>query len=230
MPTSAGLVWVGRREGAAPEGPGAGDSGGGVMPTPASAPGGAPAAAAVGAPDFRAVEARVRELNALAGDGKARVVVDPSGASVLRQPDCLRVVFYANGIFVRRGPFRGYSDPGVGAFMGDILDGCVRARVWVCVRERAHGHTMFGVPRMLCLYCLRLIDCLSLRYFPWELKEEYPDGVVIEAVDKTAETFEASARARRAGFCWGRPAARRACVRTCVRARERMAPARRAGV
>ena len=103
-----GLVWVGSQADA-PDGAAAGGriGGGDVQP---------------GGRDNAAVVGRLRELNALAGDGKKRVS-NVGGASKLVDGERLKVALFGNGFMLRRGPFRTYDLESSQAFFKDVLDG-----------------------------------------------------------------------------------------------------------
>ncbi len=125
-----GLVWVGSQQQQAPPSGGVPLGGGEGAPPPGVQPGGADNAAVVG---------RLRELNALAGDGKKRVS-NVGGAAKLVDGERLKIALYGNGFMLRRGPFRTYDLESSQAFFKDVLDG----------------------------------------YFPFELKESFPDGVAFD--------------------------------------------------
>ncbi|KAJ3327038.1 UBX domain-containing protein 11, partial [Kappamyces sp. JEL0680] len=74
--------------------------------------------------DMSLVSRQIHELNIEAGDGQSTVVVDESGASVLKARERLPLVIYQNGILVKGGPFRSFRlDPTSLAFVRDIQDG-----------------------------------------------------------------------------------------------------------
>jgi hypothetical protein len=101
--------------------------------------------------DAALVLARLRELNALAGEGAAKVVRQGREAQ-LRVPDPLPLTLFRDGFMLRRGPFRTYADASSQAFFRDVLDG----------------------------------------FFPSELRDEFPEGVVFDVRDRTAKAEAAA--------------------------------------
>ena len=64
--------------------------------------------------------------------------------------ETVKVVYYKNGLLVKRGPFRSADSKSYKTFVDDILDG----------------------------------------YFPSEYKDEYPDGVIFDLLDKHWYEYE----------------------------------------
>ncbi|EQC28028.1 hypothetical protein SDRG_14124 [Saprolegnia diclina VS20] len=93
--------------------------------------------------------AQVERLNAAAS---SLIVVKAPGESQvhhLTERESLRMVIYRDGLVLKRGPFRPYSDVATQELIQDLLDG----------------------------------------YYPFELKEMYPDGVRFDLVDERHSTF-----------------------------------------
>lgn len=65
--------------------------------------------------EFGAIKERVKELNALAGEGQKKVVHKSSGAQ-LSEVDTIPLTLYKDGFMIRRGPFRSYEDERSQAF------------------------------------------------------------------------------------------------------------------
>ncbi|XP_069478947.1 UBX domain-containing protein 11 isoform X2 [Ambystoma mexicanum] len=72
--------------------------------------------------DFDVILENVKDLNALAGEGEARIEHTEGGAR-LRQPDPIPLTLYQNGIILFRGPFRSYQEPSTQRCVQDIMDG-----------------------------------------------------------------------------------------------------------
>ncbi len=100
--------------------------------------------------DLPRVKKNMEQLSYAAGEGKASF---NKGGQVRRlgRAEELPVTFFRDGILIRKGPFRPYSDPEALAFLADLEDG----------------------------------------YFPYELKDEYPQGVPFRLTDKTSEPYQA---------------------------------------
>ncbi len=98
-----GLIWVGNDENKAPPG--------------------SQSPAAVGERiDFGLLFARLRELNELAGDGRAKITTEGRAAR-FDFADKIPLAVYKDGLLIRRGPFRPFSDDATRRFVSDVLDG-----------------------------------------------------------------------------------------------------------
>ena len=69
------------------------------------------------------VHRNIKDLNYLAGDGSAQTAQRADGAHVLIEQDPLPVIFFRDGILIREGPFRPFTQPDAVAFMRDLQDG-----------------------------------------------------------------------------------------------------------
>jgi len=101
------------------------------------------------APDFDLLMSRFEELNVLAGSGQAKVVLSEGPGrggqmAKLSYDEGLPLSVYKDGLLIRRGPFRSFTDANTQGFVRDVLDG----------------------------------------YFPAEFREQYPDGIIFDVVDK----------------------------------------------
>lgn len=69
--------------------------------------------------------AKVKELNLIAGEGTAKIESkDASGRiHVFKHARGLALSIYANGLMIRRGPFRSYQQDSTREFIHDVLDG-----------------------------------------------------------------------------------------------------------
>jgi hypothetical protein len=94
--------------------------------------------------DMVAMNAAIKDLNQLAGEGKMKIVAE-NGVHKFKPSDSISVTFFYNGIWLNNGPLRPYSLKECQSFCQDILDG----------------------------------------YFPAEFKDQYPDGVIFHATDKS---------------------------------------------
>ncbi|XP_018590073.1 UBX domain-containing protein 11 isoform X2 [Scleropages formosus] len=72
--------------------------------------------------DFDLVLHRVRELNALVGEGECHVEVTQGGARLARRSP-VPLALYSNGIVMFEGPFRPYEEPGTQQCILDLMDG-----------------------------------------------------------------------------------------------------------
>jgi len=146
-----GLVWVGGNgKGGGSSAGGGGGGGGGVLsssnsnaPFPpllsssfssnsSSVGGGAPTTTTISNPpsaptpiDFPFLAFRVQQLNALAGEGKSRVVSKDGAHQLVSEPvgGRLKLTLHRDGFLLRRGPFRPYTRESSRLFIQDILDG-----------------------------------------------------------------------------------------------------------
>ncbi|KAI8829563.1 hypothetical protein BJ741DRAFT_622727 [Chytriomyces cf. hyalinus JEL632] len=72
--------------------------------------------------DMTVIHHRINELNAAAGENESVVdVVD--GKSCLKFPEKLEIAIYCDGITLKKGPLRRFSDHATKLFMRDIIDG-----------------------------------------------------------------------------------------------------------
>ncbi|KAJ3221274.1 UBX domain-containing protein 11, partial [Chytriomyces hyalinus] len=72
--------------------------------------------------DMTVIQLRIKELNAAAGENESVVdVVD--GKSFLKFPEKLEIEVYSDGITLKKGPLRKFSDHATKLFMRDIIDG-----------------------------------------------------------------------------------------------------------
>ena len=111
--------------------------------------------------DVRLLLQRIMQLNALVAMGDGPRVVSKNGAHqiVTGSGGCgggggerLPIVVFRDGLLIRRGPFRPFSDAPTRAFAQDVLDG----------------------------------------FFPFELKDMYPDGVTFDVTDRSSVSGAAS--------------------------------------
>ena len=72
--------------------------------------------------DFGLLFTRFKELNALAGEGRPKIHTDGRAAR-FDFGDKIPLTVYRDGIFIKRGPFRPYSDHETQRFVSDVLDG-----------------------------------------------------------------------------------------------------------
>lgn len=73
--------------------------------------------------DVSVVERSIKQLNAVAGEGKGSVVTGPGGERRLEMPRAKVFVLYADGFEVDDGPFRGFDDARNRDFVVDLRDG-----------------------------------------------------------------------------------------------------------
>tara|TARA_B100000795_G_scaffold81649_1_gene58858 strand:+ start:894 stop:2381 length:1488 start_codon:yes stop_codon:yes gene_type:complete len=73
--------------------------------------------------DFHQLFRRFDELNHLAGDGKAKISKDGKNARFNFDAKKLSISVYKDGLFIKRGPFRSFSDEKTQRFVSDVLDG-----------------------------------------------------------------------------------------------------------
>lgn len=98
-------------------------------PTVAAPTVAAPAAAAAdaGSSDFEVdipkLEKSLKELNAVAGEGKGNVVIAPNGDRKLKFPTAMRLVLWRDGFQVDDAPFRSFAAESARAFVSDLVDG-----------------------------------------------------------------------------------------------------------
>lgn len=95
------------------------------------------------------LQARIAELNIVAGEGTSDVEKNSHGEFKLKKREYIELCFWKNGFQVNGAPVRSYVVPINRAFVQDILDG----------------------------------------YFPYELKEKYPDGVPFTVLDHSFEHY-----------------------------------------
>ncbi len=113
-----GLEWVGH----------GGDEGGaGSSSSSSVASGGEGSSAGGEVPpiDFALVLFRLQQLNALAGEGKSRVVSKDGVSRLVAEPlgGRMQLTLYSDGLLLRKGPFRPYGREATRLFIQDILDG-----------------------------------------------------------------------------------------------------------
>ncbi|XP_034031065.1 UBX domain-containing protein 11 isoform X2 [Thalassophryne amazonica] len=72
--------------------------------------------------NFDLVLKRIRELNALVGEGESFIQATATGAR-LAQKDPIRLRLYSNGIVMFDGPFRSYQEHSTQQCMQDLMDG-----------------------------------------------------------------------------------------------------------
>ena len=72
--------------------------------------------------DFGLLFTRLKELNVLAGEGKAKIHTEGRAAR-FDFGEKVPLAIFKDGIFIRRGPFRPYSDSETQRFVSDVLDG-----------------------------------------------------------------------------------------------------------
>ena len=67
----------------------------------------------------------MQQLNALAGEGKSRVVSKDGAHQLVSEPvgGRLKLTLHRDGFLLRRGPFRPYARESSRLFIQDILDG-----------------------------------------------------------------------------------------------------------
>ncbi|GIL81416.1 hypothetical protein Vretimale_1036 [Volvox reticuliferus] len=73
--------------------------------------------------DLVELQAKVEELNDLAGDGCGQVIRDAAGQHVLAMQDPVNLVIYRDGLQIHTLPAKPFSDPASTAVLRDILDG-----------------------------------------------------------------------------------------------------------
>ncbi|TPX41524.1 hypothetical protein SeMB42_g05541 [Synchytrium endobioticum] len=96
------------------------------------------------------IRSRIAELNIVAGEGVAYVHSSGRSAASLKTLAPLPLSIYRNGLALRSGPFRPFTDKSTKMFMRDLLDG----------------------------------------YFPFELKDQFPDGVPFDLRDYHTTFFD----------------------------------------
>lgn len=72
--------------------------------------------------DFPVLIFKLKQLNNLAGEGKAQII-QKNGAHQFVQRDTIKLLIYADGFLLHRGPFRHWSESSSQMFLNDILDG-----------------------------------------------------------------------------------------------------------
>jgi len=75
--------------------------------------------------DFAFLAFRIQQLNALAGEGKSRVVSKDGAHQLVTEPTGgrLRLTLYKDGFMLKRGPFRPFHRESSQQFIADIQDG-----------------------------------------------------------------------------------------------------------
>ena len=73
--------------------------------------------------DFSMLFRRLHELNALAGEGKTHISKDGKNARFNFDPEKIPLAVFQDGVLIRRGPFRPFSDETTQRFVSDVLDG-----------------------------------------------------------------------------------------------------------
>jgi len=99
--------------------------------------------------DMKVLQARIAELNIVAGEGKCDVAKNKKGEFKLAKREYVELGFWKNGFQLNGCPLRSYTVKMNRSFVQDILDG----------------------------------------YFPYELKDKYPDGVPFTVLDRTFEKY-----------------------------------------
>jgi hypothetical protein len=79
-------------------------------------------------PDLDLLLSRFDELNVLAGAGQAKVIMSSGPGrggqmAKLSYEEGLPLSLYKDGILIRRGPFRAFTDINTQSFVRDVLDG-----------------------------------------------------------------------------------------------------------
>ncbi|XP_013409102.1 UBX domain-containing protein 11 [Lingula anatina] len=72
--------------------------------------------------DYDLIVENINELNAIAGEGVAKIQHTTGGAR-LKIPDPVQLTLYANGILMFSGPFRPFTDPLTQQCVQDLMDG-----------------------------------------------------------------------------------------------------------
>ncbi|XP_061453858.1 UBX domain-containing protein 11 isoform X2 [Rhineura floridana] len=72
--------------------------------------------------NFDVIFERLKDLNALAGEGMSHIEHIAGGAR-LKQLDSIPLTFYHNGFVMFNGPFRSYEEPSTQQLLRDIMDG-----------------------------------------------------------------------------------------------------------
>ena len=73
--------------------------------------------------DFPVLILKLRQLSALAGEGKGGVIVSKNGAHQLEKRPSVPITLYKDGFLIFRGPFRTWLEEDSEIFLSDILDG-----------------------------------------------------------------------------------------------------------
>ena len=75
--------------------------------------------------DFALLLFRLQQLNALAGEGKSRIVSKDGAHQLVTEPlgGRLSLTLFRDGLMLRRGPFRPYDREATRIFVQDVLDG-----------------------------------------------------------------------------------------------------------
>jgi UBX domain-containing protein 11 len=73
--------------------------------------------------DFTMLLRRLNELNVLAGEGKAKISKNGKNARFDFDPEKIPLAIFQDGLLIRRGPFRPFSDNSTQRFISDVLDG-----------------------------------------------------------------------------------------------------------
>ncbi len=113
--------------------------------------------------DYHTFKRKVEALNEIIYSEPAQVRKDPYNSKTARivqstdYTEKIPITFYADGILIRRGPFRRNDSASFKAFCRDILDG----------------------------------------YFPSDFKEQHPDGVLFELIDRHFDSYTSERSAGR---------------------------------
>ena len=73
--------------------------------------------------DFAVLILKLRQLSALAGEGKGGVIVSKNGAHQLEKRPSVPITLHKDGFLLYRGPFRAWCEDDSEAFLADVLDG-----------------------------------------------------------------------------------------------------------
>lgn len=73
--------------------------------------------------DFPVLILKLRQLSALAGEGKGGVIVSKNGAHQLEKRPSVPITLHKDGFLLYRGPFRAWCEDDSETFLADVLDG-----------------------------------------------------------------------------------------------------------
>jgi hypothetical protein len=73
--------------------------------------------------DFPVLILKLRQLSALAGEGKGGVIVSKNGAHQLEKRPSVPITLHKDGFLLYRGPFRAWCEEDSVTFLADVLDG-----------------------------------------------------------------------------------------------------------
>ena len=147
----------------------------------------------------------IEELNVIAGEGIA-AVRRVQGAARLQMPDSVPLQLFKNGLMMFNGPFRPYTDETAQVPRFREEEGkntwseC--DRIWFISSPKifnltpcnaGHHATPPSYKYNIYTYIYIYINVNTIQscirdlmegYFPWELKERYPDGVPFKLIDR----------------------------------------------